>query len=63
MVFKFEIKQKESVYRSLLFYWNKMDSEDNLFMEMINSCSAVIFFKYLVFSLEFFRVLNMIILT
>jgi hypothetical protein len=40
------------VYRSLLFCSNKMDYKDNLFMEMMNSCSAIILFKYLVLALN-----------
>jgi hypothetical protein len=49
MIFKFEIK-KEGVYRSLLFCSNKMDSEDNLFMEIMNGCSAYNCFDLKIYS-------------
>jgi hypothetical protein len=47
----------------LFFCLNKWTLEIISGMEMMNSCSAVIPFKCLVFNLELSRVLEMIVLT
>jgi hypothetical protein len=44
------------------FYLAKWTPRINSYMEMMNSCSTVIPFKYLVFNLELSRVLDTIVL-